>query len=342
MIFQELIDSRQNIGFKYTEASFRWLSVSNQKDDLEAVLTKMEGQDQEIETSEYLGSFHFETTAKLAESLEVIDKFKAFLIDSEQACQFADANITDLDLHYLTKMKLPFDMMFIDFNGTIKVPCGDDKVLKNWVSSEEIDRDFYYWKGMFIWRLPNAHPELKAGETLFLPLDKRLLDLLLMDTRDTIIKYRETDDLKEFLASLFPFFSGVGIVGDEKTSIAMPTHMGENARKLLINLAVGICLFINSINVNIVEVLGSTSMSKKRRKQGKPIPADYYICKLEQKEIHTLGHSLEGGHHGFRYDVRGHFKHYTKGVRAGRTSWIPPHQRGLANSIYKPKVYSLK
>jgi hypothetical protein len=39
--------------------------------------------------------------------------------------------------------------------------------------------------------------------------------------------------------------------------------------------------------------------------------------------------------HGFRYDVRGHFRR----LPDGKLTWVRAHQQGLAHELYKPKVY---
>jgi hypothetical protein len=78
------------------------------------------------------------------------------------------------------------------------------------------------------------------------------------------------------------------------------------------------------------------AVNRKREKKGKRRLEDYYV--IEYNAPHSGGDGQatgEGGKHGFRYDVCGHFRR----LADGRTIWIAAHQRGLANETYKPKIY---
>lgn len=96
--------------------------------------------------------------------------------------------------------------------------------------------------------------------------------------------------------------------------------------------------YINCVNVNL-EMTGfvKESVNAKRESKGKSRLNPYYVCKIVNKNSESIGTGT-GSHHQIRYDVRGHFRRYDD----GKTIWVRPHQRGLENEIYVPKIYRLE
>ena len=97
------------------------------------------------------------------------------------------------------------------------------------------------------------------------------------------------------------------------------------------------CLgYLNCENIFLERQEGaSEKINRKREKEGKRVLEPYYLCRITGYQYETVA-TGEGTKHGHRYDVRGHFRHYRKW---GKTTWIPAHQRGLANELYIPKTY---
>lgn len=94
--------------------------------------------------------------------------------------------------------------------------------------------------------------------------------------------------------------------------------------------------YINCVNVELVkEGEVSAAVNRKRAREGKKQLEPYYLCRiaLDVKRKEAVKENESGIHHGYRYDVRGHFRN----LATGRTIWIPPHQRGLAHELYIPK-----
>jgi len=108
---------------------------------------------------------------------------------------------------------------------------------------------------------------------------------------------------------------------------------------ILQKIAVGFCLYVNSINVEVIEIKGE--QKKKRAKQHKDPPSPYYWCKLETKEIRQSKPDNEGPGYSHRFEVRGHFKHFKKGKMAGRSLWCPPFIKGPECAPFRPKTYNL-
>jgi hypothetical protein len=103
------------------------------------------------------------------------------------------------------------------------------------------------------------------------------------------------------------------------------------------NLAIACIGYINCENVYLHSVESVTpAINAKRERKGKSRLEPYYVCRIRGVQYDSAGNPTgEGAKHGIRYDVRGHFRRMTD----GRTTWVRPHQRGLANELYIPKTY---
>lgn len=120
-------------------------------------------------------------------------------------------------------------------------------------------------------------------------------------------------------------------------------NMGTNPTlsKIFIDWAIHTLNFLTSPSIILDRKEPEIALQRARAKRGRePLPGWYEITyKRAQVAVKESIPGASGIHHSFRYDVRGHMMHVKKGRLAGRVIWIPPHQRGLANELYKPKVY---
>jgi hypothetical protein len=103
------------------------------------------------------------------------------------------------------------------------------------------------------------------------------------------------------------------------------------------NLAIACIGYINCENIYLHKEGGAPeAVNRKRERQGKKILEPYYVCRIKGVQYDSNGNATgEGTHHGFRYDVRGHFRK----LSSGKTTWVRPHQRGIQNELYIPKTY---
>lgn len=103
------------------------------------------------------------------------------------------------------------------------------------------------------------------------------------------------------------------------------------------NLAIACIGYINCENIYLHQEGGAPDkVNRKREQQGKKILEPYYVCRIRGMQYDSNGEPTgQGTHHGFRYDVRGHFRR----LDSGKTTWVRPHQRGLQNELYIPKTY---
>lgn len=117
-----------------------------------------------------------------------------------------------------------------------------------------------------------------------------------------------------------------------------PIINGVGADSFWRDLAVACIGYINCENVYL-EKQGEVpeAVNRKREAKGKSRLEPYYVCRIKgvQHDSHATG---EGSKHGIRYDVRGHFRR----LDTGKTIWVRPHQRGLQNELYIPKVYKVE
>lgn len=114
-----------------------------------------------------------------------------------------------------------------------------------------------------------------------------------------------------------------------------PEHEPDAMRFRL--LAAACIQYINCENIYL-EKQGEVpeAVNRKREAKGKSRLEPYYVCRI--KGVQYDGHATgEGSKRGIRYDVRGHFRR----LETGKTIWVRPHQRGLTNELYIPKVYKV-
>lgn len=102
-------------------------------------------------------------------------------------------------------------------------------------------------------------------------------------------------------------------------------------------LAIACIGYTNCENVYLDQETGaSKKANRKRELKRKIILEPYYVCRIRGVQYDSNGEPTgQGTHHGFRYDVRGHFRR----LDSGKTTWVRPHQRGLQNELYIPKTY---
>ena len=115
--------------------------------------------------------------------------------------------------------------------------------------------------------------------------------------------------------------------GDEKLK-------GDKQR--IANLAMLLLAYIDTPGMHIEHVTVAEKVNRKRARDGKRVLPDYYICRWKPaKGTKSAGGAELGTSHSFRYDVAGHYRQ----LPSGKLIWIRPHQRGVENEVYKPKVY---
>lgn len=102
------------------------------------------------------------------------------------------------------------------------------------------------------------------------------------------------------------------------------------------NVAIACIGYVNCENIHLHrEGEVAESVNAKRERNGKSRLEPYYVCRIRGVQYDKTDATGTGSAHGIRYDVRGHFRRLT----TGKTTWVRPHQRGLANELYVPKVY---
>lgn len=100
------------------------------------------------------------------------------------------------------------------------------------------------------------------------------------------------------------------------------------------NLAIACIAYINCENVMLERSEADAAVNRKRERKGKKPLEPYHLCRILGVQ-YERGECGTGAGHRIRYDVRGHFRRMV----GGRLTWVRPHQRGVANEVYVPKVY---
>ena len=329
MIFQELIDRAA------PDQGVVWQYVLNELTARAATMLK-----ESNGSGETVSDIAANATITKGLQKMATNEFHPFLLPINQVQEFLFSKINTEDFSHFFRMKMPFNHVFLDFHGTLRL---DGENVKGIL----VARDTSKLNNEMTARFKDVHGEL----TIFLAwavTDKFMQGLnehypyyKLSPDKKQAWAFRDFEEKIPALASLIMNNCPCLLISESDAGVrsTQGNNEAEELSESLRKIVVGFCLYVNSVNVEVIRVEGK--MSKKRRKQGKKVPEAYYKCKLETKSVTAEESQGDGSSHGYQYDVRGHFKHFRKGKMKGRTLWCPPHRRGLANEVYRPKTYYL-
>lgn len=322
MIFQELLDFKNQHYSKIEAAQYY---IENFAQTQENFVNSVEVKDDELKRIHEQGVRNMSLANALGH-VRVWESFKPFRLPVDQAIELALAKSKDISEELFFSLKIPFERVFVDFNTTLHI------------AEERL-------KGVLFYRAENQN-----NDTIFVihGITERFLKCIY---EKTPYLNRETgyNAFLEELDQHIPMSMMVPepAIDDLTKEAYEKSHdgteeWGEFSKKFVRNF----CLYVNSVNVKIIQEEGR--QTKKRRKQNKPIPEPYYFCKLERKEVHIGKHQEGNGtKHKYQYDVRGHFKEYKdsfvgKKLDKPKIIWCPPHIRGPKDAPYIPKTYLVK
>lgn len=341
MIYQEIVDrTHQNMDLQYMRRKL--LNSSNIREKGDNFMTV------------------FSRALSFLEMLVVSREFKSFVIRPEQIRAFCGMKLTRDDLNSFSNMKMPYEKIFLDFDGSMDFP------------------ELPGIKGLFISRMYPKDCGCKCHNVHKLTEYKQTCEFCSCSELDNTIKGVLTtiavtsehfnvikNNVKSGLNSDFKILSNELLNGIPIMTTAIKSFYNEIDTQdfldkakdsVFIKIILGFILFINSVNVETEIVDGVQLQTKKRRQQGKPIPESYYLCKVIKNVIkHSNKVSSEKREPSFQYDVRGHFSHYRNTFHGRPVSefkqynketgsivlWVPPHRRGLSSDVYRPKIYSV-
>lgn len=243
---------------------------------------------------------------------------KPILFSSEQAAVFSDiAQVYRDGLDF----RLPFENIFIQFSQPIHTPY-----------QKRSDNDFD--RGCLLAVAVEQRVFTKEQMEEFEKKDK--------DNGGTTIDYpKDSNEIYVNTISLLYGDGGTEFVrwaSGRDVSFLFSDEVRINAMLHWKNVIIACVGYINCENIYL-EKQGEVSeaVNRKREAKGKSRLEPYYVCRIKgvQHESHETG---TGAKHGIRYDVRGHFRR----LETGKTIWVRPHQRGLQNELYVPKVYKVE
>jgi hypothetical protein len=127
-----------------------------------------------------------------------------------------------------------------------------------------------------------------------------------------------------------------------------PRYMGwfERTINRYSDLLTYIFAYTSAKSMRVVEA-PLTRQEKRWHHRNNTLPRPWHVIEVDPK-FYRPGEMEEGegSKHGYRYDVIGHFRagRYKLGDGTYRhhISWVPPHQRGLANALYIPALHNVK
>lgn len=256
------------------------------------------------------------------------------LFDSKQAAVFDVMPQDSWPENWTEKLKLPFDTMYIEFIDPVLLTEKEPGYLKEiamgvlfgyspakekyqctfFLQDENGGKDVFVDRGWFINQ--NWQPVSRAG------LSRGGPDPSILPTGIADGAYIVSGSLENYPDRYLGWW--------ERMSISSTA------------LLKWIMLYMMAKSITVVEE--PVSRQQRRAMERKGIPNPWHVVQVEPKFQKGGGRSEEdsGITHGYRYDVIGHlrFGKYPKkdGTYTETVQWIPPHQRGLANELYIPKV----
>ncbi len=244
-------------------------------------------------------------------SWQFMHKSKVILFSTEQVDVFAKMRKSPLDA---VDYKLPFDSIFIQFTKPYRRilqpdDIGESDVFGMLLVQESVERE--------------THAQLVADGML------------------GFMSFEDTHSAYWNRLFVFAQYRDVAIMSSmtwQSDVIHRDVSNGDDTHGFWRDIAIACIGYINCENVYL-EKQGEVpeAVNRKREAKGKSRLEPYYVCRIKgvQYDSHATG---EGSKHGIRYDVRGHFRR----LLTGKTLWVRPHQRGLANELYIPKVYKVE
>lgn len=289
----------------------------------------------------------------LAEQIEAYRRFKDMLLDpntkrivfdARQAQIFNDID-EEIPAHMAGRVHLPFDQFYLEFTEPIAIaeqePGHVDLARAYLVSSEALDITI-------------------NGITL----PGRTITLFLMDETGGLV-----DRTWHFSLDTGIALTRCGIARQETDPSEVPESWKDSdylpcAQKIAeapdryigwwervtadyTSLFMWMMAYLMAKSVTLIE----EPMSRQVRRwyeAHKELPRPWHVVYVEPK-FYAVGTDPEakgtGTQHSYRYDVIGHLRfgrHKTRDGYSETIEWVPPHQRGIANTVYIPKTYKVE
>jgi len=318
----------------------------------------------------FLGPIRLSAQDILTHDLNHLKGAKVFLFDDEQARYFYD-EYQSLPQNYKLSFRLPFDNLFVQLTKPIRVFLGKDKhedylaglhvyeveyIYHPELYDPQLASEFREWYSKVNPRHYEVHyyyTDMKFNCLEFnseaLPLFKfqnfdcrEACDLpnrtlqRLYNINAVKLKMKSGEISKEDLPYELPLIEGecFGFSTQGRNPETKICPHADNYEKLK-NLTVNIVNFLNARNIVYIQHYRPPRYAKDGSVKRRELPP-YYTLEVKRETVEYLDQSQkEGGKHSYRYDVRGHFRHF----RDGSCIWVRPHQRGLRNILYKPKIW---
>lgn len=246
-------------------------------------------------------------------ALAWIGKAKTVIFSHEQVCVFAELRKAPSDA---VEYRVPFESTFIQFSRPYRRKLFDD---------DAVDSDIL---GMLVIQKLVDRAEYQKMQN---DGTGRLVPLSFSGEHDVFLNgvmvFSQTGDV-----------GGICNISWQSDLVHHDLVGGPGSEVFWRDLAVACIGYINCENVYL-EKQGEVpeAVNRKREAKGKSRLEPYYVCRIKgvQHDSHATGTGVK---HGIRYDVRGHFRR----LDTGKTIWVRPHQRGLQNELYIPKVYKVE
>lgn len=258
---------------------------------------------------------------------------KTVIFSAEQAKMFSAAT---RDYTERLDYRLPFPFVFLQFSEPLEMPIIDTSVGPGMHMEKLI--------GIFLTQSEFTEETKAQFKRQQNELNKNPYNLLgvsqiIMNAEEGGVLNAMIAVWEDFNSSRFSWFS------DASYELAVPPPNNDTEKTVqdawtgLKRLAISCIGYINCENVYLeLQGVVPAAVNNKRAGKGKHRLEPYYVCKITGVQYGANGTERDAGSkHSIRYDVRGHFRR----LDGGKTIWVRPHQRGIENELYVPKMYAV-
>ena len=297
----------------------------------------------------------------MQETIDDVDT-KRILFDARQAFIFAELGEAPPNA-VVRNLLLPFDQFYLELTESIEF--GEDFKPTEGGSNR-------YLQGILVMKPQHRmfHGQMRLFRPIVFMLTNRTNNLyeIVLDARgflaclelDQVYSYRKTflglvkesgeNDFRQFTSTGFSLTKAdleenLITVDDELVeSLAGPVQIWYRNILSYYGLLQWLITYMTAKGVQVVEE--KLSRQQRRLLARSPMPKPWHVVTVEPKFNQPGDHDDEGIQHRYRYDVMAHLRFNRHKLKDGSyrntVEIVRPHQRGLNNETYIPKVSRFK
>lgn len=273
------------------------------------------------------------TDFMVAESIAVEAQTVIFSADQAIALRPALSRFADQPF-----FKLPFPRMIIQFDQAIPETVFFEDEPDHWLNDPRLSED----REVLLKNIQTLDAYQERGLNPLLADDDAVIAILISQHDDicNAIAWFTSGEIQRVLWKSSNTLDFTKYINPKEQRVK--PELAQKNKQQLQFLAMACVFYLNCKNISLEKIAADPKVNAGRIKRGKrPLP-DYHVIKVVKTHYDLEESTKEetektGRHVSIRFDVRGFFRRVGDGA-----IWVRPHQRGLANERYVPKIYKVE